>query len=312
MVKMNKSKLICSIIVIFTMLLTLTTIVNAAEAVAGNGTERRPYIINMDNAELDAQNRKYIEVNSNGENFHFKIEGNYDGRYCVEYDESTKMVKFIFIDNIKTVLYNRGSNGGFYSQAGTIPRTTTSTASYEDVVPFVIETKEKTNGNDSMFYSFALVGGKKVTKREFVLNNAANTDPTATEVPHPNFFVFVRGGRTAEELYKSTSEANCVGSQEYGGPGKNVRTRKITTGFIFTSEIKIMEMILDPRTTRVGEPSYIVRYAYWQGNESNPTITNKDNFTVDIVYKFVIKEEKVEEQTNPAEILITWMLIRNW
>lgn len=309
MIKMNKSKLIYNVIVIFIMLLSITTIVNAAEPLAGSGTEKKPYIINIDNAQIDPQNNnKYIEIPSDGKNFYFKIEGNNSsGTYCVEYDETTEIAKFIFIDGSKRVVYNRGS-GAYYMQAGTVPDTTTSVPVEVEELPFIIKAKEECKGDNSTFYTFAVVGGKGTSRRNFDLNNAPlpGGDPN---VPHPSYFVFAKGG-TVEELYKSVSDANCNGTIYAGA--NNVRARKIPSGFMNWGRTNIMELILDPRAPRPGEPSTIVRYANWDGTETNPTVKNKNKFTVEITYQFFLQEEEKAEKGNVIEIAVTWILIRNW
>lgn len=305
---MKKNKILYIMIVIFTMLLSLNTIANAAEAVAGSGTEKKPYIINMDNAQLDDYNNKYIEIPcENEKNFYFKIEGNNsNGTYCVKYEEGDETVKFIFISNENSVVYNRGSNGPFYTQAGTNPNAQPIQTTYENQVPFVIETKETLKGDKAAFYAFSVVGEKETTVRRFKLQNApdASTDPN---VPHPSYFVFVQGG-TVKNLYSKLSETNCDGSEDYGN-GHNTRARKISGVF---SNTNIMELVLDPRSPRIGEPTSIVRYAKWEGNEQNPNVKDEDKYTVDIVYHFVTQEEEQEEQANDIEAAITKMLIRNW
>lgn len=298
--KKNKSRVIFLMIVIFTMLLSLSTVVNAAEPILGKGTEKSPYIINMDNVEPNQAGQKYIEIQYEDlANFYFKIDGDKSsGTYCVEYDKENKTVGFTYYNSDNKVLYTRTrQNSEYYMQAGTSP-STTSDALDTSKVPFKIETTEKCDG--TIFYLNAT--NKSEDKRTYVLKNAPlNENP---DVPHPSYFVFTKSG-TAEELFESVSEANCAGTDF---KSKSVRYAKVTG--LFTTR-NVAELIIDPKPISSNlSPAIVIRYADWEEDQSgNKIVKNQDKYKVDVVYHFIGQDTDEEDKAGDIQTAITSLFL---
>ncbi len=261
------------------------------KASRASGTEKSPYIINMDYATRGQSGQtSYVEVTYEDEaNFYFKVDGDRSsGTYCVEWDRENKIVRFTYYSSAKTVCYTRkNQNSEYYMQAGTSPRTTTATTDYASV-DFKIKTIEKCDG--TIFYLNANRESKK-ERDAYVLKNASLANEP--NVPHPSYFVFTKSG-TAEELFESVSRANCSGTSF-----ENNRTT-------YSKKAKTAELVIDPRpVTEDKLPAMIIRYGDWDGTN----VSNEENYRVDVLYHFVGEETDEEEQAGVIETAVTWLLI---
>ncbi|MBO5178766.1 MAG: hypothetical protein J6B87_00240 [Clostridia bacterium] len=310
--KRNKIKVIYILLVLFAVLLSLCTTTYASNAVIeGNGSEKKPYILNFDYATpVQGGGGKYIEIGYVEEaNFWFQIhESNSAGTYAVEYDKTAKKVKITYINNNNIIYYPRNAESEFYTQAGTksIAEGTAVEPELKDCT-FIIQAKEDTIGNafdKQYFWSFFINENGTSVASEYRLKNTFMPGSNI-HVQHPCYFVFVPTKGTVKDLYKEASIEVCTGSTY-----NHIRYNGKYAEYVIDSRVPTWALLKNDNNIIKNYPTKVVRFGSWNGGaKTESNISDTEKHKLEIKYHFIASDIEPEEKAGVIETAITKILL---